>query len=36
MLEAFHNAGVRHLVLPVESGSEKVLKKSLQLPTPLM
>ena len=32
MLEAFHRAGVRHLVLPVESGSEKVLKKQMKKP----
>jgi anaerobic magnesium-protoporphyrin IX monomethyl ester cyclase len=32
MLEAFYKAGVRHLVLPVESGSEKVLKKQMKKP----
>jgi radical SAM superfamily enzyme YgiQ (UPF0313 family) len=32
MLEAFWNAGVRHLVLPVESGSEKVLKSQMKKP----
>ncbi|VEB45136.1 (dimethylallyl)adenosine tRNA methylthiotransferase [Chromobacterium violaceum] len=32
MLEAFWDAGVRHLVLPVESGSEKVLKKQMRKP----
>jgi len=32
MLEAFYAAGVRHLVLPVESGSEKVLKKQMRKP----
>lgn len=32
MLEAFFEAGVRHLVLPVESGSEKVLKKQMKKP----
>lgn len=32
MLEAFHSAGVRHLVLPVESGSEKVLKHQMKKP----
>lgn len=32
MLEAFYNAGVRHLVLPVESGSEKVLKEQMRKP----
>lgn len=32
MLEAFHSAGVRHLVLPVESGSEKVLKQQMKKP----
>jgi len=32
MLEAFHAAGVRHLVLPVESGSEKVLKHQMKKP----
>lgn len=32
MLEAFWNAGVRHLVLPVESGSEKVLKNQMRKP----
>jgi len=35
MLEAFHSAGVRHLVLPVESGSEKVLKKQMRKPLKL-
>jgi anaerobic magnesium-protoporphyrin IX monomethyl ester cyclase len=32
MLEAFYAAGVRHLVLPVESGSEKVLKEQMKKP----
>lgn len=32
MLEAFYDAGVRHLVLPVESGSEKVLKEQMRKP----
>jgi anaerobic magnesium-protoporphyrin IX monomethyl ester cyclase len=32
MLEAFWDAGVRHLVLPVESGSEKVLKQQMRKP----
>ncbi|PKU25978.1 B12-binding domain-containing radical SAM protein [Telmatospirillum siberiense] len=32
MLEAFYDAGVRHLVLPVESGSEKVLKEQMHKP----
>lgn len=32
MLEAFYAAGVRHLVLPVESGSEKVLKQQMHKP----
>jgi anaerobic magnesium-protoporphyrin IX monomethyl ester cyclase len=32
MLEAFFDAGVRHLVLPVESGSEKVLKQQMRKP----
>ena len=32
MLEAFWAAGVRHLVLPVESGSEKVLKNQMKKP----
>jgi anaerobic magnesium-protoporphyrin IX monomethyl ester cyclase len=32
MLNAFHQAGVRQLVLPVESGSEKVLKKDMLKP----
>lgn len=32
MLEAFYAAGVRHLVLPVESGSEKVLKEQMHKP----
>ena len=35
MLEAFHSAGVRHLVLPVESGSEKVLKHQMRKPLKL-
>jgi anaerobic magnesium-protoporphyrin IX monomethyl ester cyclase len=32
MLEAFHAAGVRNLVLPVESGSERVLKQLMKKP----
>jgi len=32
MLQAFYDAGVRHLVLPVESGSEKVLKEQMKKP----
>tara|TARA_B100000131_G_scaffold295544_1_gene312653 strand:+ start:174 stop:1922 length:1749 start_codon:yes stop_codon:yes gene_type:complete len=32
MLEAFYKAGVRHLVLPVESGSSKVLKHQMKKP----
>ena len=32
MLQAFYDAGVRHLVLPVESGSEKVLKQQMKKP----
>lgn len=32
MLEAFYAAGVRHLVLPVESGSEKVLREQMRKP----
>ncbi len=32
MLTAFYEAGVRHLVLPVESGSEKVLKHQMRKP----
>ncbi len=32
MLQAFYDAGVRHLVLPVESGSEKVLKQQMRKP----
>jgi len=32
MLEAFFDAGVRHLVLPVESGSEKVLRHQMRKP----
>jgi radical SAM superfamily enzyme YgiQ (UPF0313 family) len=32
MLNAFYKAGVRHLVLPVESGSEKVLKEQMRKP----
>ncbi len=32
MLQAFYDAGVRHLVLPVESGSEKVLKEQMRKP----
>ena len=35
MLQAFYKAGVRHLVLPVESGSEKVLKKDMKKPLKL-
>ena len=35
MLEAFYAAGVRHLVLPVESGSEKVLKEQMKKPLKL-
>ena len=35
MLEAFYDAGVRHLVLPVESGSEKVLKNQMRKPLKL-
>ena len=35
MLEAFYDAGVRHLVLPVESGSEKVLKHQMRKPLKL-
>ena len=35
MLEAFYSAGVRHLVLPVESGSEKVLKHQMRKPLKL-
>jgi anaerobic magnesium-protoporphyrin IX monomethyl ester cyclase len=35
MLEAFYAAGVRHLVLPVESGSEKVLRKQMRKPLKL-
>tara|TARA_B100000686_G_C16803326_1_gene987845 strand:+ start:1242 stop:2969 length:1728 start_codon:yes stop_codon:yes gene_type:complete len=35
MLQAFYDAGVRHLVLPVESGSEKVLKKQMKKPLKL-
>ena len=35
MLQAFWNAGVRHLVLPVESGSEKVLKQQMRKPLKL-
>ena len=35
MLEAFYSAGVRHLVLPVESGNEKVLKKFMKKPLKL-
>jgi len=35
MLEAFYAAGVRHLVLPVESGSEKVLKQQMRKPLKL-
>ena len=32
MLKAFYKAGVRHLVLPVESGSSKVLKEQMRKP----
>lgn len=32
MLQAFWDAGVRHLVLPVESGSERVLKQMMKKP----
>jgi anaerobic magnesium-protoporphyrin IX monomethyl ester cyclase len=32
MLHKFYDAGVRHLVLPVESGSEKVLKHQMRKP----
>jgi len=32
MLEAFYKADVRHLVLPVESGSERVLKELMKKP----
>ncbi len=35
MLKAFYEAGVRHLVLPVESGSEKVLKDLMHKPLKL-
>jgi len=35
MLEAFYDASVRHLVLPVESGSERVLKELMQKPLKL-
>ena len=35
MLEAFYGAGVRHLVLPVESGSERVLKDLMKKPLKL-
>lgn len=35
MLEAFHKAGVRQLVLPIESGSEKVLKEQMKKPLKL-
>jgi len=35
MLEAFYSAGVRHLVLPVESGSERVLKDLMKKPLKL-
>lgn len=35
MLRAFYDAGVRHLVLPVESGSEKVLKEQMRKPLKL-
>ena len=35
MLEAFYAAGVRHLVLPVESGSAKVLKHQMKKPLKL-
>ena len=32
MLQAFYDAGTRHLVLPIESGSEKVLKRQMKKP----
>jgi radical SAM superfamily enzyme YgiQ (UPF0313 family) len=32
MLEAFRDAGVRHLVLPMESGSERVLRECMKKP----
>ena len=32
MLNAFYKAGVRQLVLPIESGSEKVLKEQMKKP----
>ncbi|MEA3641492.1 MAG: radical SAM protein [Lamprobacter sp.] len=32
MLEAFRSVGVRHLVLPVESGSERVLRECMKKP----
>ena len=32
MLKAFYDAGIRQLVLPVESGSEKVLKHQMKKP----
>jgi radical SAM superfamily enzyme YgiQ (UPF0313 family) len=35
MLKEFYDAGVRHLVLPVESGSEKVLKNQMRKPLKL-
>lgn len=35
MLNAFYNAGVRHLVLPIESGSERVLKELMKKPLKL-
>jgi anaerobic magnesium-protoporphyrin IX monomethyl ester cyclase len=35
MLQAFYDAGVRHLVLPVESGSERVLKELMHKPLKL-
>lgn len=35
MLEKFYKAGVRHLVLPVESGSPKVLKENMKKPLKL-
>ena len=35
MLQAFYDAGVRHLALPVESGSEKVLKEQMKKPLKL-
>lgn len=35
MLEAFYRVGVRQLVLPVESGSEKVLLKQMKKPLKL-